>query len=305
MNADPLMQKYAHLEDEGMREFLVMGERFYPQNAVDFTIAEQREFYDRYCALFAASYPTGLTARDFYVGVIRCRRYAPAKANSTLLFYLHGGGFILGGIDSHDAICADLADQTQCEVVALDYRLAPEHPFPAAFEDCWKVLNHLSREDKNIIVAGDSAGGNLSVALSIKARDLGLHIIKAQVLFYPGLGGDTTKGSYISQANAPGLTTKDTLYYRDTYKGGGSKFAEPLREIRYENLPSAFVIAAGLDPLHDDSVNYVARLQAAGVAAELRSEPQLVHAFLRARRISKAAGESFRAAVAAIIRFAA
>jgi acetyl esterase len=129
--------------------------------------------------------------------------------------------------------------------------------------------------------------------------------IKGQVLIYPGLGGDVTKGSYITQANAPGLSTKDTLYYRDVYKGGGHKYAEPLRETNFQGLPPAFLIAAHHDPLHDDCEAYAAKLRAAGVQATVREEPQLVHAFLRARYMSEPAAKSFAAIVAAIKAFAA
>ena len=99
-----------------------------------------------------------------------------------------------------------------------------------------------------IIVGGDSAGGNLSAALALKARDEGGPKIAGQVLIYPGLGGDITKGSYVTQANAPGLATKDVLYYRDIYKGGSHKFAEPLRETNFAGLPPAFIVAAASIP---------------------------------------------------------
>ena len=127
--------------------------------------------------------------------------------------------------------------------------------------------------------------------------------IRGQVLIYPGLGGDTARGSYVTQANAPGLSTADVLYYRDTYKGAPHKLAEPLRESNFAGLPPAFLVAAGLDPLHDDCAAYAARLRDAGVAAEVRDEPLLVHAFIRARHMSAPAGESFKAIVAAIRGF--
>ena len=126
-----------------------------------------------------------------------------------------------------------------------------------------------------------------------------------QVLIYPGLGGDVTRGSYVTEAHAPGLSTADVLYYRDTYAGAPHKYAEPLRETDYRGLPQAFLVAAGLDPLHDDCFAYATNLRAAGVAAEVRDEPLLVHAFLRARHMSAPASESFKAIVAALRRFKA
>jgi acetyl esterase len=292
--------KYPTVTDPGMRAFLAEGERLYPENAVDFSLAEQRKFYTQYCQHFAGKRPETVKTEDFQVGAVPCRRYLPPNPTGKLL-YLHGGGFVVGGLDSHDAICADIADQSNLEVTAVEYRLAPEHPFPAAFDDCWTVLNTIG----TCVVAGDSAGGNLAAALCLKSRDVGGPAIKGQVLIYPGLGGDMTKGSYITQAEAPGLTTKDVIYYRDTNQGGSSPYAEPLRATSHANLPQAFLVACGLDPLHDDCFDYAAKLQAAGVAAEVRDEPLLIHAFLRARNMSEPAAKSFAAIIAAIKRFAA
>ncbi len=294
------MTKYPQITDPGISAFIEAGEAFYPADAVDFTMAEQREFYDKYCAHFRKPRPASIQVHDFTVGEVQCRRYTPERPTAKLL-YLHGGGYVLGGLESHDDICAELAEKAQVEVTAVQYRLAPEHPFPAAFDDCWAVLQTLGP----CIVAGDSAGGNLSAALCLKARDVGGHKITAQVLIYPGLDGDVTKGSYITKAHAPGLTTADTLYYRKTYAGHPHKYAGPLQETDYRNLPPAFIVAAGHDPLHDDATEYAARLNTAGGTAELREEPLLIHAYLRASHMSKPAADSFAAIVAAIKGFAA
>ena len=295
-----LQSKYPELKDAGIVAFLEEGEKLYPAAAVNFTMAQQRAFYNQYCQHFAGKRPVNVAVLDFNVGDVKCRRYSPPQSNGKLL-YLHGGGFVVGGLESHDSICADLADQAQVEVTAVEYALAPENPFPTAFDECWAVLQTLGR----CVVAGDSAGGNLAAALSLKARDKGVTEIKGQVLIYPGLGGDVTKGSYVTQAHAPGLSTQDTIYYRDTYGGIGNKFAQPLVETNYAGLPPAFLVACAHDPLHHDCEEYAAKLRAAGVKAEVREEPDLVHAFLRARNMSKAAAESFKAIVAAVKAFAA
>ncbi len=125
------------------------------------------------------------------------------------------------------------------------------------------------------------------------------------MLIYPGLGGDMTRGSYLTQAQAPGLTTQDVIYYHETYGGHDDKLASPLLETNYKGLPPAFLVACAHDPLHDDAYHYAARLKAAGVPTEVREEPDLVHAFLRARAMSRPAAESFRAIAAAIKSFAA
>ena len=293
--ADEIEKKYRHLEDPGIRAFLAAGERFYPPDAVSFTMAEQRAFYDRYCAHFRKPRPVTVDAVDRSFGGVPCRHYRKAGTkDAPVLIYLHGGGYVLGGLDSHDDVCAEICEGAAIDVIAVDYRLAPEHPFPAAFDDGCAVLDAVSAEFGAPIIGGDSAGGNLAAAISLKARDRGPRI-RGQVLIYPGLGGDMSKGSYISQAHAPGLSTSDVIYYRDVYRGGGSKYAHPLNETDYRGLPPAFLIAAGLDPLHDDCFDYAARLTAAGVPAQARDEPLLVHAFLRARNMSAPARAAFDA----------
>lgn len=298
---DQLESKYLQLKDPGIRAFMLEGEKLYPADAVNFTMAEQRAFYDRYCAHFRKPRPADITATDFKVGGVPVRLYTPkGKETAPVMLYLHGGGFVVGGLESHDDVCAEIASRAEISVVAVEYRLAPEHPFPAAFEDCWAVLTHLAKDCSDIVVGGDSAGGNLAAALALKARDAGRPKLKGQVLIYPGLGGDVTKGSYISQARAPGLSTEDVLYYHRTYGGGGSKYAEPLHETDYSGLPPAFVVTAEIDPLADDGVEWVRRLLAAGVPAFHRPEPLLVHAYLRARHMSEPARLSFTAIVEAV-----
>jgi acetyl esterase/lipase len=230
-----------------------------------------------------------------------------------MLLYLHGGGFVFGGLDSHDDICAEICDRARVVVVAVGYRLAPEHRFPAAFEDCLAVFEAiadghmaLGLDPRRILMGGDSAGGNLAAALCLKLRDEGRSMPLGQILIYPGLGGARSRGSYIQHANAPGLTTADTQYYELVYIGPPdhpnhrSKFAHPLKEMDYRGLPPAFLVAAEWDPLRDDCIEYAHRLQTAGVLAQVRHEPLLVHAFLRARNTSPAAAASFTAVVEAV-----
>jgi acetyl esterase len=302
---DPLEIKYAGLKDPGIRAFMIAGKRLYPEGAVNFTLAEQRRFYDSYCAHFRKPRPKGVGTNDFLVGSIPCRLYQPGQGKTfPVMLYLHGGGLVLGGLESHDDVCAEISDRANIAVVGVEYRLAPEYPFPAALDDAWAVLQHLATRCGKIIVGGDSAGGNLAAAIAIRARDEGSPKISGQVLIYPGLGGDLTKGSYVTQANAPGLSIQDVIYYRDIYKGFGHKLAEPLRETNFAGLAPAYLVAAGLDPLSGDCGNYADKLREAGVAATVRQEPLLVHAFLRARHMSKPASESFSAIVDAARRFA-
>ncbi len=252
-------------------------------------------------------------------GEIALRHYAPAnRRDGAGLIYLHGGGYVLGGLDSHDDICCGLAEMARVTVIAVDYRLAPEHRFPAAFDDSAAAVEHILREaaqfgiDANrTVIAGDSAGGNLAAAVCLKRRDDGEALPSGQVLVYPTLGGDMTRGSYVSRANAPGLTTADMQAYDGWYMGDAPpevrsiKFRAPLRETGYTGLPAAFLVACEWDPLRDDCFDYAGQLMAAGVEAHVRHEPELVHACLRARHISPTAGAMFAAIAAAVERFSA
>jgi acetyl esterase len=310
--------KYAMLADEGIRRFMIESDALYPPDAVNFTMAEQRAFYDKLCAHFRRPRPSGLDVCDLTVagpgGPVPIRLYRPAvRGPLPVLLYLHGGGYVLGGLDSHDDICAEIANGAGVGVAAVAYRLAPEHRFPAAFEDCraaraWIVAAGSDHgiDPTRLVIGGDSAGGNLTAALALDARDRGDPALAGQVLIYPGLGGDRRQGSYVEHANAPGLTTADTEYYRSVYigppddPGHTSKLAHPLLETDYRGLPPAFLVAAEWDPLRDDCFVYAERLRAAAVPAAVRHEALLVHAFLRARNMSKPAAESFAAIVAAV-----
>lgn len=281
----------------GIRAFHQRCEAFYPADAVDAPIEQQRKWYDALCAEFDAPSPAGLAREDGFVGGrIPIRRYRPATVSTeTRIYYIHGGGFVVGSLDSHDAICAELADFARAELVSVDYRLAPEHVWPAAFDDCYAVLQELLADGRPVVVVGDSAGGNLTAGIVLKARAEGLTGVVGQVLIYPGLGGDLVSGSYVEMAEAPGLTTADTSYYREILQApADNPFAAPLAEGDLSGLPPTYITGAYFDPLRDDARIYAARLATAGVNVTFREEPQMIHAWLRARHMSEGAREGFR-----------
>jgi len=283
--------------EEGILAFHRRCEAFYPADAVDASIEQQRQWYDALCAEFDAPSPAGLTREDRLVdGRIPIWRYWPATVSTkTRIYYIHGGGFVVGSLNSHDAICAELADFAGAELVSVDYRLAPEHVWPAAFEDCYAVLQELLADGRPVVVAGDSAGGNLTAGIVLKARAEALAGIVGQVLIYPGLGGDLVSGSYVEMAEAPGLTTADTSYYRKILQApADNPFAAPLAEKDLSGLPPTYITGAFFDPLRDDARIYAARLATAGVNVTFREEPQMIHAWLRARHMSDGAREGFR-----------
>ncbi|WP_234186024.1 alpha/beta hydrolase [Shinella sp. NM-101] len=293
--------------EAGILAFHKRCEDFYPADAVDADIGQQRAWYDALCAAFDAPPPEGMVKQDRLVaGRIPVRRYCPARVRSqTRLFYIHGGGFVVGSLDSHDAICAEISEAAGAELVSVDYRLSPEHVWPAAFDDCWAVLVELLLENRPVVVIGDSAGGNLAAGIVLKARDEGLKGIAGQALVYPGLGGDLVSGSYAAMAEAPGLSTADVAYYREVYKAPeDAAHAFPLRAENLAGLPPAFITGAYFDPLRDDARAYAARLILSGVPVEYREERQMIHAWLRARFMSEGARAGFAALCDAVRRMA-
>jgi acetyl esterase len=293
--------------EEGILAFHKRCEDFYPADAVDADITQQRAWYDALCAAFDAPPPAGMVKEDGLVAErIPVRRYRPATVTTaTRLFYIHGGGFVVGSLDSHDAICGEIAEATGAELVSVDYRLSPEHVWPAAFDDCWAVLIELLLEERRVVVIGDSAGGNLAAGIVLKARDEGLKGVVGQALIYPGLGGDLVSGSYEEMAEAPGLSTADVAYYREIYQAPeDAAHAFPLRSENLAGLPPAFITSAYFDPLRDDARAYAARLILAGVPVEYREEKQMIHAWLRARFMSEGAKAGFAALCDAVRRMA-
>lgn len=288
-------------------QFLKICAEFYPDEAVDASIDQQRHWYDALCAYFDRPLPEGMTTEDSRVeGRIPVRRYRPARVlTDTMLYYIHGGGFVVGSLDSHHAICAELSEFVGAELISIDYRLAPEHVWPAPHDDCYTVLGSLLGSTSKVVLVGDSAGGNLAAGLAMRARDEAMSGIVGQALIYPVLGGDLVSGSYAEMSKAPGLSTADVAYYRTVLQAPTqSAVAHPLSAQSVAGLPPTFITVAHFDPLRDDGRSYASRLAEAGVEVWFREEPQMVHAWLRARHMSAGAGDGFKALCAAVARFA-
>lgn len=287
------------ISDPQVLGFIARTEAAYPPEANGASAADNRRFYDAMCAVFRGPRPPGLVVGDRRIGGVPCRVYGADSAVSVV--YVHGGGFVVGGLDSHDDVCAEIADATGLQVIAIDYRLAPEHRWPAQIQDVQAVWDAL---DRPAVIAGDSAGGMLSAALCLSRR--GQRQPLGQVLIYPGLGGDGSAPSYRENAGAPLLRTEDLATYHAALHGDGpvDPLALPLQVEDLAGVAPAFVVSADVDPLRDDARDYVQRLRAAGVAADWRNEPELPHGYLRARRESDRARRSFQAILSAIMRFA-
>lgn len=264
----------------------------------DSSLAGLRQSYHRMCQAFTPPKPEGLQVSTYALAGVGVRSYLPASPAPAdgwpCLLYMHGGGWVVGGLDSHDFICFELASALQVLVVAIDYRLAPEHPFPAAYEDCravWQAIQpghgpHVINLQQMVVI-GDSAGGNLAAALCLGLRDDRQPLPRAQVLIYPGLGGPSDLPSRRDCMDAPLLSSADAEGYLALYLRGSGKpsaYAMPLLAEDLSGLPKAFIAVAQFDPLRDDGLLYAERLQAAGVASVLYPGKGLVHGCLRARR---------------------
>lgn len=229
--------------------------------------------------------------------VIAARLYAQENPDSRnplpVLLYMHGGGFVVGSLDSHQPLCRGLAEDSGAAVLSIAYRLAPEHKFPTAFEDAVDALAWIGREgpaaglDPNrVAVGGDSAGGTLAAALAIEARkDGSLPRPVLQVLAYPGLSSRQTSNSYEKYGSGY-LLERSTVdwffrqYLRDDGDREDWRFA-PLAAPDLAGLAPAFIVLAELDPLVDEGRDYAAKLRAAGVHVDLRIYWGMIHEFLR------------------------
>lgn len=294
---------YASLIDAETWAFIRATESWYPPETATFPVEKQREIYDAMCRAFFKGYPEGVVAEDRPLGGVPCRLYTCGPAAVTVL-YLHGGGFVVGGLASHDDVCAEICKATGFRVVAADYRLAPEHRHPAAYDDALAAAHAvLATVPGALVLAGDSAGGTLAAAVTQTLK--GNPRLAGQVLIYPGLGGDPDRGSYLTHAQAPMLTRDDVLYYRDTRYEGGEEppddaTAAPLWAASFAGLPPTVAFSAECDPLADDARHYCALITAEGGRAHRVLEPGLVHGYLRARTTVTRARLSFTRITAAI-----
>jgi acetyl esterase len=224
-------------------------------------------------------------------GPIPVRIYIPeGPAIKPVLVYFHGGGWVIGNITTTDAACRSLANQAGCVVVSVDYRLAPEHKFPAAPEDCyaavcWVAENAaaLGVNPGQVAVGGDSAGGNLAAVVSLMARDRGGPAIGFQLLVYPVTDYNLETASYQENAEGYFLTRSMMAWFWQHYltneAEGRHWMASPLRAESLQGLPPALVITAEFDPLRDEGEAYAQRLEEAGVPVVARRYPGMIHAF--------------------------
>jgi acetyl esterase len=245
-------------------------------------------------------------------GEIPVRIYTPEGSTPfPVLVFFHGGGFVLCDLDTHDGTCRSLAKGAGCVVVSVDYRLAPEHPFPAGPEDCYAALRwvaehagELGGDPSRIAVGGDSAGGNLTAAATLMARERGGPDLRFQLLVYPVTNCDFDTDSYRENAEGYFLTTSMMKWFWRQYLPDPSQaelpLASPLRAPDLSGLPPAHVVTAGYDPLRDEGEAYAARLREAGVAVTARRHDGMFHGFFAMTGLLDAAREAMDEACEAL-----
>ena len=287
---------YSTIIDKETWQFIHKSARFYPESVAQMSIVEQRRVYDAMCRAFAVGRPRNIKVADSRTGTIGLRHYT-VGGGSARIVYFHGGGFVMGGLESHDDVCAEICVATGYDLISVDYRLAPEHLHPAMFEDALAATRYVLEMDRlPLLLCGDSAGGNLAAAVAHALRGKTSEIA-GQLLIYPSLGGNLASGSYISHAAAPMLSRDDIIFFEKIRAKGqppqdDPTFA-PLLDTEFSGLPPTIVISAECDPLSDDGYNYCQQIAAAGGKTLWINERGLVHGFLRGRHTVTRAKRSF------------
>jgi len=284
-------------------------------------VAKAREETRKMHIYFSPQAPAVASLRDMRIpseeGEIQipARLYRPLgsapEEKLPLLVFFHGGGWTVGDLDSYDVLCRALANKARCAVISVDYRLAPEHPFPAAVDDAYAATlwaqqhaEELGVDAARIAVGGDSAGGNLATVAAILARDRGAPRIMFQLLVYPATDQCSERPSQRQFGRGYLLDLEAISYFQHKYLRHARDYhdwrASPLLRQDLAGLPPALIITAGFDPLLDDCVAYADHLRAAGVAVEHHCFEGMVHGFLTLGKMFTASGEAVDLAARAL-----
>ncbi|MFI8951049.1 alpha/beta hydrolase [Streptomyces sp. NPDC053750] len=249
-------------------------------------IAEVRAFFAARPQAAVAPLPVAHVSDEDADGVPVRVYHDRVHDDAPVVLFCHGGGFVLCDLDSHDGFCRAIADATGAVIVSVDYRRAPEHPFPAAPKDAYTALLWTARTypGRRIAVAGDSAGANLATVLTLLSRDRGGPAIAFQALYYPMLDPTRSRPSHRENGQGYFLTSDHLRWYWDGYlpesADRANPCAAPLACADLSGLPAAYVVTAGLDPLRDDGLAYADALTAAGVPVEAHHYAGMFHGFL-------------------------
>ena len=276
---------YSQLLDAEIHEYLAFNASFLPE---DPSLENTRKAYLAFCAAIQPELPD-ISFSDSEIGGVTTRRYHAALSQA-LVVYFHGGGFALGNLDSHHAICMEMCAKTGLDVLAVDYRLAPEHPYPAHLEDALAVVDAL---DEKIILAGDSAGATLAASVTLKRRNR----VHGHMLIYPWLDTPGEHASFKEHAQAPILTAQGIVDFEELRLGGQPRPNTPdyfpLMGDDFNEMPPSYISLAECDPLKDEAVLYNTLSIFSGCESVLMEEDGLMHGHMHARHHSTRAAEAF------------
>ena len=258
-------------------------------------VAEARRLVDMNAVELFGALEEVARVEDVDLDGVPGRVYEPTGAGAGVLVWLHGGGWAIGSLESHDPLCRALAARSGSRVVAVDYRLAPEHPHPAALEDSWTATIWAAREFGPVAVGGDSAGGHLAAVVALRARDL--HVpLRLQVLVVPATDYAFETASYAENGTGYGLERTTMEWFWDLYvpeRGNAADLeVSPLRAPDVSATATALVVTAEFDPLRDEGEAYAAKLRDARVDVEHRRAAGMVHGFLRMPGVIERASET-------------
>jgi acetyl esterase len=286
-------------------------------------VARARDETRKMHLYFGPEAPAVAAARDLAIprddgdGAIPARFYRPAGAADDdrlpLFVFFHGGGWTVGDLDSYDVLCRMLANRARCAVLSVDYRLAPEHPFPAAVDDAYAATQwayrcgeQLGIDPLRVAVGGDSAGGNLATVVTLLARDRGAPPIVFQLLVYPATDMCSERPSQRQFGRGYLLELEAIRYFQHKYLAHARDYrdwrASPLLRGDLAGLPAALIVTAGFDPLLDDCVAYAEKLRDAGVAVEHRCFEGMIHGFLTLGKMFPDADRAIEASALALAR---
>jgi acetyl esterase len=271
-----------------------------------------RRIYRDTRALLAPKPPEVAEVRLLALPSYAMRMYRPAaKEKLPALVYFHGGGWTIGDLDTHDAVCRQLAVGAHCVVFSVDYRLAPEHPFPAAVEDCIAATKYVADNMaklnvRSIAVGGDSAGGNLAAVVALHARDAGGPQLAFQLLVYPATDQRLATPSHERNAHGYLLEREGIEFFRRCYLPDAQTYADwrasPLLATSHARLPPALVLTAGYDPLIDEGKAYADKLRAADVNVTYKCYDGMLHGFITMGGVLDAANRAISECGAALAR---
>ena len=291
-----MISKYEKLFDDEIKEFIRTAEFFSAQSA-NGSIAEMRQSYNEMVKHFKQSRPRNVQTEDktvdFKERSVVYRHYSRSSDNKSDVIYFHGGGFVLGGLESHDDICTEICDFTGCNVFLLDYSLAPEVKYPEFFLDAIRFYYFIKNPERKLILMGDSAGGTLAGFVSNKVRNVAIRP-EAQVLIYPDLAGQISVHNKRRFSDAPLLSKNEIdFYHKCAALPSDNGLHDLIKNFDHDNMPKTLLVNAEIDPLAEDCQIYLQILKRHGCDITFLEGLGLPHGFLRARHISKKARKIF------------